>query len=184
MTNTETRMTNGAGRCSLGVFVLLLTSGLVQLAVFYPLMPDTMASHFGADGRADDWMARRALFALLGGLYVAIAPLFLAVAYAVKRSPARLVSLPNKEYWTAPEREQQTSEWLYRHMLWFNCSLLVLSMAFHFLIFRANLRPDQSTGYWPWVVLGVYLIWLVGWVGRLIWRFAAVPRKGVHNITS
>ncbi|HOB75674.1 MAG TPA: DUF1648 domain-containing protein [Phycisphaerae bacterium] len=181
MTSVETRMAHGVGQRLLGAFVLLLVAGLIQLAVFYPLIPDRVASHFGVEGRADGWTTKRSFFASVGGCYGVTALVFLATGYAVKRSPVRWISLPNKEYWTAPEREQQTRAWLYRHILWFGCSMLALLMVFHFLTCRANLRADQSMGPWPWVVMGVYLTWAVGWTARLILRFARIPVKNVTN---
>jgi hypothetical protein len=59
--------------------------------------------------------------------------------------------------------------------------MLALLMVFHFLTCRTNLRADQSMGPWPWVVMGVYLTWAVGWTARLILRFARIPVKNVTN---
>jgi len=156
---------------------LLFALGLIQMALFYPRMPAMMASHFGSGGRADDWMARPAFFALMAGIHVAVTPLLLAVAWAMKYLPTRFVNLPHKEYWAAPEREDETRDWLYGSMLWFACATLALLNAIEYLTFRANLRSDQSMGGWAWVLVGIYLAWTAGWVVRLIWRFARVPQE-------
>jgi hypothetical protein len=31
-------------------------------------------------------------------------------------------------------------------------------------------------GYWPWVILGAYLVWTAAWVVRMIWRFYRIPK--------
>jgi uncharacterized membrane protein len=162
-------------RILLYVFLLLTAVGLGQMAVFHPRMPATMASHFGPDGRADGWTSRQAFFRGMAGIQIGAAGLLLGMAYGMRYIPMRLINIPRKDYWADPEREDEARDYLFRDMLWFGCATMVLLNAVTYLTFRANLRPDHSMGYWSWVVIGAYLVWVVGWVVRMIWRFYRVP---------
>ncbi len=159
------------------VFLLLFAAGLVQMAAFYPRMPASMASHFGAGGQADKWTTKHSFFTGMAALEVGAAVLLLGIAVAMRYIPMRFMNIPHTEYWADPEREDETRERLYCDMLWFGCATLILLNAVVYLTFRANLRPDRSMGHWPWVVMAAYLAWTVGWAVRMIWRFYRIPRE-------
>jgi uncharacterized membrane protein len=159
------------------VLLLLLAGGLGQMVVFHSRMPDKMATHFKTDGRPDGWTSSRAFVRDMAVAQIAVAALLLGAAYAMLYVPMRFMNIPRKDYWADSEREDETRRYLFRDMLWFGCATLALLDVLTFLILRVNLRPDQSTGYWPLVVVGVFLAWVLGWTVRMILRFRRVPKE-------
>lgn len=164
-------------RTLIWILLLLIALGLVQMALFYPRMPDTMAVHFDASGQADGWSARSSFFGTMAVLHVGISLLMLAVAYLMKVVPMRFMNLPRKEYWSDPDHEDEARDSLYAYMLWFACSTAALLNAIMYMTFRINQYPGQGLGLWPWVVLAAYLLWTAAWVVRMIWRFYRIPKE-------
>lgn len=155
----------------------LLFWGLVllffwQIVTSYSQLPDTIASHFGADGRPNGWMSKQSFFVLevLGtGL---IAGLFYFLAYFLNKIPKSLINLPNKDYWLAPERRKETFQILANYLIWLgNATLLFLFLMLQQILdFNEKIENVQRSvnGWLPTVL---YLIFTAVWVGSLIWRF-------------
>ena len=81
---------------SYSLLVLLLLGAVGQALLYYPRLPDRMASHFNAAGQADGWMSKRAFFGLDLGMQVGMAVLFVGItklARQAKKKGGRVHSL-------------------------------------------------------------------------------------------
>lgn len=159
---------------------LLILANFVQLAVYYSRLPDPAASHFGADGRADGWMSRRSYVVLMGALPLVLAPMFMALSYSLKHIPLKLINMPHREYWLAPERAARTHDALHRSMLGFTCWFLAFLLAITHLTLQANLRADQSTGTFFWWILGVFLVGVAVWTVRFYRKWSHLPAEAAN----
>jgi uncharacterized membrane protein len=164
-------------RTLVSILLLLMAIGLAQMALMYPRMPATMASHFSADGHAEKWTTRQAFFGGMAVLHVGVSLLLLGTAYAMKLIPMRMINIPKKDYWADPEHEDEARNFLYSYMLWFACATVALLNMIVYATCRANLHPAQGMGYWPLVVTVAYGVWVAAWVGRMIWRFYRIPKE-------
>ncbi|MBI4579858.1 MAG: DUF1648 domain-containing protein [Planctomycetes bacterium] len=173
------------------VFIHTLLIGLLALEVviYYPKLPDTVASHFGASGQADGWMSKQAFAALAIVFPVALSTLLIAVQAStvyLDRLPAGLINMPNKKYWLAPERRAETMAYMgplvSRMMLragGLSMALIVIIMG---LALHANLQPEPRLEYaWPVVVtfLGLILITAVRDIVQVYRRFGRIPQPEV-----
>jgi len=74
------------------------------------------------------------------GVLLGISAIFMLTPRMLRRVPVSLINLPNKEYWLAPERRDESMRFLEREMQWMG----VLTVAFLLLVLhlaiRANLR--------------------------------------------
>ncbi|WP_165246393.1 DUF1648 domain-containing protein [Paludisphaera soli] len=153
-----------------GLLALLLTHGTlaVAIATTYATLPDRVASHFTASGRADGWSSRPAYAAsLLGGAaltsILCVAPLALS-----RHLPDSLLNIPDREYWLAPERRDEA----YAKLLAFGLGTASLAtglfVGLHLLTVRANrVQPPRlplSEG------MGLMAVFLIG-LGLLIYHF-------------
>jgi len=95
----------------------------------------------------------------------------------LRRVPVSLINLPNKDYWLAPERKQESLRSLERDLEWMGVLTVgFLTLVMHFAI-RANLVPQPKLENGPFLVLlGAFLIAAFGWLARLYRRFRD-PRK-------
>lgn len=109
-------------------------------------MPDPVATHFSGSGRANGWTSRADYAALMAGLTLVV-PLvtWLSLAWLPRRWP-RLVNLPHRDYWFAPERRDATFARLARFGLALAFAVLALMVSVHAGIVDANGRVPPSAG--------------------------------------
>jgi uncharacterized membrane protein len=101
-------------------------------------LPERVATHFNAHGEPNGWMSRSThqTFMLVFGLAL---PLFIVVlSYATRFLPPFLVNVPHRNYWLAPERRRETSNYLVLHSLWLACLAVCFVIGLQFSIVHAN----------------------------------------------
>jgi serine/threonine-protein kinase len=158
------------------------TWGLAYLGLLIVLflsagdLPERVASHFNLDGRADGWMSRGAYLIFVGGLPACFAAFFWFVSHATIYFP-KLVNLPRRDYWLAPERREFTAALLLNRLLWLAVVVTVFFAGLHILTVKANHKfPSQlPMGGLLALVMGL-LIALLVWVAALLMRFAEADR--------
>jgi uncharacterized membrane protein len=159
---------------STGVF-LLLCLALVGEAAYVPMLPHRLAVHFDPNGRANGWLDQAQFISLLAVTLVVLAGIF-ASSSLLGRIPDRLINLPNKSYWLAPERRDETLTFMREWLRW----LLVLTLAFLTLIFGFTLRDNLATPPTAepadtiWMT-AAFLVGIVALLVALVWRFRASP---------
>lgn len=169
---------------------ILLAAIVVLVWSYYPYLPQRVASHFGGSGVANGWMSKSGFAAFSIVFPIALATLLFGIQASMSllgRMPGSMVNVPNKWYWLAPERKEETIAFLAdqtsRFMLATGVATTGLMGAVTFLVMRANLEPEpRLTGFWP--VLVAYLIIVVGGSIRLAVRmqrkFGRVPPDAVR----
>ena len=159
-------------RLSQWLTILLLVLGLGQFAWYYPLLPEQVAAHFGPDGQPDRWEDKGSFLATLAVIYSFVVVLLLPWAVLLRHLPTSLINLPNKPYWLAPERREATLGFLTDQLWWLNAASLALLFFVFNLGLRANLQenPEFDGGSFL-AVLGAYLVFIVVWTCRAVWRF-------------
>ena len=164
-------------RSPLAVLAALVVAWWLHLRSFLPRMPDRIATHFGGAGRPNGWMTR----AGLGSFDVRFLAFVLAVvigsALLIRVLPVKLINIPNRDHWFAPERRRQSHARLLGHMLWFACLMVAFIMGVNHLVFLANLQPAGAhlPGAGIVALLVGFLAVLVLWIVRLYRLF---PQPG------
>lgn len=156
--------------------IALLVVIALQFIYYYPRLPDQVASHFDARGMPNDWSSKDGFFAIMGGVIALIAVIFLGFGFWLPKLPVSTVNLPNKHYWFAPERKENTLSVLTGYMFWFGAATLALMAGILQQTFEANLNPGQRLER-PWLYLGPYLVVTVIWTISLLWRFGRIPKE-------
>jgi membrane-bound acyltransferase YfiQ involved in biofilm formation len=85
-----------------------------------------------------------------------------------------LVNLPNKRYWTAPERVGGTVEFLRRQHLWLVVATMALVVVLSHLMLRSAATGRGPTNSQMLIVIGGYLAVVGLWAVRLIAHFRRV----------
>lgn len=139
----------------------------MDLAWYYPRLPDVVASHFNAAGDVNGWMPKSAFAAIAVGLLAMIVTVPLLVRGSVLRIPDSQINLPNKQYWLAPERREETLETIVNQQAVTAAALLgFLAITFHDL-YQANLQPHPQMPNHVWVYLALV-------VGISLWSVVAM----------
>ena len=154
------------------ILTFLVLAVIAQSIYYYPKLPDQIACHFNSAGQADNWMLKVIVFAINIGIVVFITILFLAIPLSFRYIPDSLINLPKKDYWLAPERRDETINFINRQSSWFGISTILFLLAVFELGLRANLRePVQMSNAYVLIFLGIYLAFTLIWLVRFIVRF-------------
>jgi uncharacterized membrane protein len=156
------------------VFILLLMLCIAHAVYYYPLLPDRVASHFGASGQPDAWSGKASFVKLYLIMVAFIAVLFPGIGLILRKIPAYLINLPNKDYWLAPERSEETIAVLSRQLLWFGSATLLLLLDIIHQSFRVHLGKAQALEH-PWISIVAYVVFTAFWSIALIVKFSRKP---------
>ena len=164
------------------LYCVLLVLGVLQWAHVYPQLPAVMASHFSGYGAPNGWQPKPAFFAVMA-LVIAVTaiPTFL-VPRRLPSLPPERINLPNKSFWLAPERREETFRFFRAQMAWFGCALLFLLLYATSQAINANL-PSIGRFDWQgmWYALGGFAIFCIVWLIHLLRHFQNVPESGIFS---
>ena len=155
----------------------LVFVSLVEAARQWNSAPGRVPSHFDAAGSPNAWSSRDAFVTLQVVVTLGVAALFNGIAWLLKSTPTRLINLPNKSYWLAPERREETMERLASSFEVFACATVLLLIVVFELTSLASHSGGLATNYFV-PVLVAYLVFSAGWTVALIRTFASVPNEG------
>jgi uncharacterized membrane protein len=144
---------------------------MAQFAFYYGMMPDPMAAHFGFSGEADSWVSRDGFFIFSLAIIFGTILIFLGIPRLFRKLKIKkYLNLPNKEYWTSPERIDFFYDYFEHSFQWFGVANIVLMVCVMQLTFEANLRPEPVldgkgflivfSGYMAFVIIWVILFFL------------------------
>lgn len=157
-------------------FALLLGCAALFIGLTSYSLPDTVASHFEADGFANGFM-RRAMYIRFTLAFAIGLPLLLgAVSYFAFGASNARINLPNREYWLAPERRDQTVSYLRVHLARFNSVLVVFLCYVHWLVVRANqVQPPHMSTPAMLTALAAFAVYAIFWTRFFLRRFRNAP---------
>ena len=122
------------------IFVVALLICVVEMFRLWGISPQQMAAHFNAQGDPDRFVTKPEFF------WFQIQTLFIVVLVSLPLQvlllvvPPNLINMPNREYWLAPERREETLGRLSDFgPLMFGVILLAILAAFEISVY-ANLQ--------------------------------------------
>lgn len=169
-------------RVPLSVLTALAVLFVAELLYFYPQLPETVASHFDTDGAPNGWMGKTAFVVLMMFVAAISAAPTVGVALLLPRMQSG-INIPNKEYWLAPERRDETLGLIGASLIWTECAVLALLMVLTHAVCRMNIE-GRATLDWPMIpTLGVFLACVAFVMGRMMFRFRT-PTHSEHHHSS
>ena len=149
-----------------------VTAAAIFVVTTSQSLPIVVASHFGPGGAPNGFMPHRS-YVRFTLAFVVLLPLLLnLVAGAVERLPEKLVNIPNRQYWLAPERRAQAVGMLRGQMQLFAALLVAFLCYVHWLVVRANASfPPMLDSRRFMAGLAVFMFALVVWIVMLRRKF-------------
>lgn len=160
---------------SIGVAVLLIMHfGLI--AYFYPILPESVPMRFGSSGKATTFSSKESMvisdLAIVGVLIV----IFGVVGTLLKSKKAIYINVPNREYWFAPERREQSSNELLSLLLWILCSVMLLMLLIFYSTAESALSGNNKLGAPFYIGFAFFMLFDMFIVIYLIVRFSTIPK--------
>jgi ABC-type Fe3+ transport system permease subunit len=152
------------------VLLVLLCAGFIgYIVVSSRQLPERVATHFDLRGEPDSWMSRSTHVGLMVATGIGFPGLLVGLCALAGVLPAKLVNIPRRDYWLAPERRVETARWLVRHSIWMGCLAVVFITGIQYLIVEANRRAPARLS------TVAILIWAGCFVaGAALWCLALV----------
>jgi uncharacterized membrane protein len=158
-------------RTPLTVLLILAAVAAGQLLHYYPRLPETIAVHFGASGRADGWAGKTGFFPIYAAIEAAIVLAGLAVAFLGERMPASFLNMPNRDYWLSPERRDESLAFFWTQAIWIEVATLAFLIVVAEFVFRANLAGGAPT------LTRDFLLVLIVFVAGVLWLSFRIVRR-------
>lgn len=158
--------------------ILLFSIGvlLAQTLYYYPNLPEIMASHFDGAGKPNGWMSKQAFFLLEFVILAIVVGNSIFLPTIIGFLPDRLINIPNRDYWLAPERRFASFQRLSHHFGWFGVILLGPFVAVNQTVINANLSSQNLSSAVFWAILGAFFIGLIVWAITLHKTFRVPAR--------
>jgi hypothetical protein len=135
-------------------------------------LPENIATHFDVNNAPDGWMSRNSYIVLLISLIIAVPAMISFGISALSSRFPNLVNVPNRDYWLAPERRDESLLFLASHGQRLGRMIIVLMTGLHYVILVANQsQPPRLPGSWFMAMLIGFGFALTIWVVALYRRF-------------
>lgn len=157
----------------LSTAIFLFVTGIItaQTAYYFPILPETVASHFNAAGIADGWMPKQGFLIFQAAILLLVVAQFTLLPFVIEKLPNALINLPNKKYWLAPERRAETFTKMRLFFQWFAIGLLLLILLINQQVYRANLTRQNLSPEILWLIIGGFLIFVIVWMIKFVGQF-------------
>ena len=165
-----------ASRIHWNLFLIVMALAAAHIVWAHGQVPDTVATHFGGDGQANGWSSRSSFTILYIVLVVMMGGLFALIAALLPRLPEGAISMPNRDYWLAPERRAKTMRRFGDRMLVFGCVSTFFVVGIMHLTVLANRTDAPRLGASFWLLFTAYMVFTLVWTVWLVLGMR-VPRR-------
>lgn len=166
------------------ILCLLIIVSAFQAVYYFPKMPGALASHFGGQGVPNGWSSKLVFFSIYCGTLAMLSAIFFSIPLSFKRVRYGWISLPNKDYWLAPERRNQTEVYLDTQMMRFGLATWIFMLITFELVFRANLMEESRLSSSAlWYLLICYFLYTAILAVRLIRCFYNIPEHHKRRLS-
>jgi uncharacterized membrane protein len=155
----------------------LLVVWWLHMRHFLQRLPERIATHFDGAGAPNGWMSREGLGSFDFIFLVFVLSAVIGSGFLIRALPVKMINVPHRDYWFAPERRRQSHARMLAHILWLACLMAAFLIAVNQLVFMANLRPGHPhlPGVGMIALLVGFLLAVIGWVVRLHRLFPRPP---------
>ena len=160
---------------SAGALVVLVCLTVFAVAfVLYTTryLPETVATHFGAGNQANGWMSRKSYLSFILSFMIGISAFISFCVGTLPRQFPQWTNVPNRDYWLAPARRDESLVFLSAHGKRLGCLIVMMMLAMHYVILKANhvQPPTLPVSTFSSVLFG-FVLALIWWIVRLYRRF-------------
>ena len=160
-------------RLMISAFVANMVLTLVSLLI----LPDPVAIHFRGGGIPDAWASKWTHALIFMVIQLPLFALCLSIGRLTLNSPAKWISLPNKDYWLKPENRKELEARFSALMEEFGVALFAFLFLVVLLTLDANLSdPVRLNESLFLMFFAAFMLYVLYWLIKLLRRMK-VPRQ-------
>ncbi len=153
-------------------FITSFLANVMVTLVSLLILPERVAIHFGLGGLPDSWASNLNSTLLMLGVHALV---FVSLYFSPKllaTIPSRWISLPNRNYWLAPERRSEAVAKFSQLMWQFGTAVFLFMLLAGVLTMRANLSaPVRLEEGVLLIGLAIFLAYTAYWTIALLRAF-------------
>jgi hypothetical protein len=152
-------------RFFLFTFIALAATAAAFIVMTSGALPERVASHFALGGKADGWITRDAYVLVILVAATLLPLIIVGLIVAMPRAFPRMVNLPNRDYWLAPERREDALAGLAGFGWVFACLVTLFVTGMHWTIVDAHASvPPRLAEPYVHLLLAASLVALLAWI--------------------
>jgi uncharacterized membrane protein len=157
---------------SLVILICLIVFSVTFVIYTSYYLPDNVATHFNFNNNPDGWMTRNSYVLLILTLLISVPTIISFGISALSQKYPHLVNIPNRDYWLAPQRLDESLAFLALHGQRLGRLIIVLTTGLHYVVLVANrTEPPMLPQSWFVAILLGFIFALAMWVIALYRRF-------------
>ena len=154
---------------SLSIFAGCAIALLAFAIHFYCLLPDQIAFHFNGRGNPNGWSTKDSFLLVMLSIGFGVPTLVTAIMYSIRFIPAKMLNVPNPEFWKLPRNHKKLCSFLLTSSYWFGSGFMVWQILFSKCIVTANLlSPPKLNNLEVLISTGGLLVFTTGWMIALL----------------
>lgn len=166
-------MAKDAGLLTLGV---LAAAAIAVVFVTSAGLPDVLATHFNARGEPNAFMSRDGYRMFMAFMIVFVPFMIAGLPRLIGRRWPRLLNIPNREHWIAPERLSEALGTVYRLTAWPAAVTIALMVYVHWLVMDAHAAdPPRLDSRLLLVGIAAFVAFTIAWTVAFYVRFRRPP---------
>ena len=163
------------------MYVIIFAALILQATYYFPLLPETMATHFDFNGVPNSWMSKEFFFIFE---FVLIVVIFASVwaSLAFMRKFPKTTNIPNKDYWLSENKIGETTAFFQKKMHYFCIATSIFTLFIMQSVIMENLQGEPPAE----VILNnallrpaifAYVVYVLIWSAGLYMKFHRIPQK-------
>lgn len=139
--------------------IVVFFAGVLQIAYFFPRLPESMASHFDGMGQPNIWQSKNEFTLIWFSFWAFLSLMTIFLPRFLKKIP-NLLNIPNREYWISSERMTETINRVQNWVVNIITATQLLMMCVFQLVIQANLNGTFLLSSCIWFLIAAYLAYV------------------------
>lgn len=140
------------------VFIFMI----IQLVVYYPKLPSTLASHFNLKGDPDGWLSKSLFFCLYFVIQLSMVAAFVLFSRLSRKLPNTSFNIPNKEFWLRTDTKKAFFNLNDMTLIWIAATTLIFIAFVMQIVIQSNVSQTSLNTGAMLLSLVTYLFCLFG----------------------
>ncbi|MFT3842863.1 MAG: DUF1648 domain-containing protein [Myxococcaceae bacterium] len=149
---------------------------LAQALWYWNRIPEHVTSHAGLNGEAVGSRSKEMFFAFEALLVFLTTGLFSLIASRLPQVKPELFNIPNKQYWLAPKRTQETIEFIQRRLRFMGTVAGLFTVLISQLVLDTNLSGHPLSQTTIVELVAGFAVVIAGFSISMAIRFSRVPK--------